>query len=95
MNTSEMVVHDFTNARWGHSIGILRKSGETTYFVQGHSEGRIAAGHFLKLHFASGKQRLLKADEVEYYRDPPDMFKATISVGKWSRVGDEEAGGAL
>lgn len=102
-HAAKQIVHDFTESRMGHSLSIfVRYPDDVTYSVLGHCDdslaymqthGRIEVGHFIKLTFGSGKKRLLRVETVEYFRDPPDMFKATVLKGEWSMTEDETSPG--
>ena len=63
--------HDFTHGVWGHAISYYQ--GST---MLGHGRG-LQKGDAIRL-----GQHVFTVAEIEYYRDPDDMFKATVSEDK-------------
>lgn len=60
--------HDFTHGFWGHAISYYEPPT-----MLGHQRG-ISRGDRIRLGL-----RVFVVNEIEYYSDPPDMFKAKVS----------------
>jgi hypothetical protein len=79
--------HDYTASCWGHAIGM--KDGPTATNPigrwMGHGPlrgfefgGRMQAGDRIVVMMQSGKRGAFRIDAIDYFRDPPDMWSATV-----------------
>lgn len=69
-------IHDYTRQGWGHA---LHTTGwpKTTL---GHGHG-IRNGDWIRCKMKSGGIALYRLLDVQYYSDPPDMWKARLATG--------------
>jgi hypothetical protein len=85
-----VVTHDFTMSFWGHAIhwGFGERKEDGTQHVMGHSTPQPHDGDELLVKMKSGKVAVYKCANVEYMRDPEDMWEADITPVRYK---DEEA----
>jgi hypothetical protein len=83
--TMMAVEHDYTSMGWGHAIGMMR--GGTTDDPIGvwlghgpHSSARMKAGDVIIVEMRSGRRGRYIVEAIEYYRDPRDMWRATVRL---------------
>lgn len=74
---------DFTNSYWGHAFNYSRDAGAFAKYGHGFyggiiSQKKVTAGDFLLLKMSSGKIGKNLVLNVDYCRDPNDMFWAYI-----------------
>jgi len=79
------IVHDYRIKTWGHAYSthkteedgkLLRMTGHGPKADMGY-DGKIEAGHYLLFSNGGGTTRYI-VEEIEYYKDPKDMWKATV-----------------
>jgi hypothetical protein len=89
-----MIRHYYTTGStcWGHAIAM--KTGGTSQGDLGKWLGHgprnaspIVVGDQLAVTMNSGKVGLFMVEKIEYYRDPPDMWKADV---RWLSYEDEQ-----
>ncbi|MCI3277585.1 hypothetical protein [Streptomyces cylindrosporus] len=70
---------DYTSERcgWGHNIVIHHVAEDGQVRVSGWGDG-IEEGDHLLIDYGGQRQRFTVA-EIEYHRDPPDMWAATLT----------------
>jgi hypothetical protein len=75
---SEPETHDYTEGTWGHDYTIRAViDGGRRLLLTGWGEG-VRRGDFILLD-NKGRSTRYRIDAIEYDRDPPDMWKATVS----------------
>lgn len=96
-----MATHDYTKSMWGHALSTWHSIGdEGKYTVLGHGPHgvkamfgertpQIAKGDVIQVKMESGKIGSATVEEIEYFRDPPDMFKATLQFTEYAEVSGE------
>lgn len=67
--------HDFTTSNWGWAIAKVYEDNTAI----GHGLG-LSSGDTILLKMSSGRVGLWRVQEIDYYRDPRDMFKAKIEL---------------
>ncbi|MFN3069916.1 hypothetical protein ACKWMY_17600 [Serratia sp. J2] len=80
------VKHNYTRMHWGHAIQGLTDNWSTKkqMKVTGHGPigglfcPRIKKGDFILISSTEGPVMRLAVKKVEYFRDPSDMFAATL-----------------
>lgn len=78
---------DYTKQRWGHALQFVVGFKQKGKFpITGHFFGRGVfgcacpeKGDTLTIAFHGGKTGLLKIHRIRFFRDPNDMFEATVS----------------
>lgn len=70
MNTYRIENHQ----GWGNRIGWSKYPTD----INGHLSRKPVAGDFIICQMKTGRNGVFKVTEVEYMRDPPDMFFATV-----------------
>lgn len=78
---------DYTKQSWGHALQFVVGFKQKGKFpITGHFFGRgiygcdcPEKGDTLKIAFKGGKTGLLKIHKISFFRDPNDMFEATVS----------------
>lgn len=78
--------HDYTNQRWGHALHGMdgfRKEGK--FNITGHDSNsglifveQMKEGDKLRVKFTNGKHGYLRIHRLSLFRDPSDMFSATV-----------------
>lgn len=74
---SKAVTHDYTARYWGHDFTFAPLPGSRGS-MSGWGEGLKAGDYLLLPHNEGGTTRYV-IDKIEYYRDPRDMWHATVS----------------
>lgn len=77
---------DYTKQCWGHALqGLDKFNMKRKFDITGHcsSVGLIfapipKAGDTLTILFTNGKVGILRIHKIEFFRDPSDMFAATV-----------------
>ena len=70
---NEPMTHDYRKQGWGHAVRArLATEDGRVIDIDGHGRG-IRPGDYLLMRAGSGETRY-QVDEIEYQRDPPDMF---------------------
>lgn len=72
-----MKTHDYTKPRWGHDYTFSPVNGGLKGELMGWGMG-IEAGDYLIIRNGDGSSRY-QVDEIEYFADPKDMWKATAT----------------
>lgn len=88
--------HDYTNQFWGHALhGMDRFKPKGKFKITGHNmnrglifEKQMKVGDTLKIGFTNGQMGVLRVCELSFFRDPPDMFAATVSFEGLKEEGD-------
>ena len=75
-NLKEQKTHDYTKRGWGHDLSWDVLDGQKLKIIGWG--GGVSAGDFLILPNAGSSTRY-KVDEISYYSDPRDQFKAIAS----------------
>lgn len=78
---------DYTKQGWGHALQFVVGFKQKGKFpITGHFFGRgiygcacPEKGDTLTIAFKGGKTGLLKIHKISFFRDPNDMFEATVS----------------
>ena len=78
---------DYTKQNWGHALQFVVGFKQKGKFpITGHFFGRgiygcacPEKGDTLTIAFKGGKTGLLKIHKISFFRDPNDMFEATVS----------------
>lgn len=70
---------DYTSQGWGHAIGMMRGNVWMGHgYRPGHPPSCIRVGDVLLVRMESGKVGRYEVEAIEYFRDPPDMWQATV-----------------
>lgn len=77
---------DYTKQSWGHALhGLDRFDKKRKFSLTGHCSnvGFLfapvpKAGDTLLIKFTNEKVGILRIHKIEFFRDPPDMFAATV-----------------
>lgn len=77
---------DYTKQFWGHALhGLDRFDQKRKFSLTGHfcNVGVLfapvpEAGDTLLIKFTNGKVGILRIHKIEFFRDPSDMFAATV-----------------
>ena len=70
--------HDYTSSSWGHAIHDHHEHGVfDVHQIQGHGRG-VRVGDAIVRSGEKHPRLLYYVLEIEYYRDPRDMFGATV-----------------
>ncbi|MEN4544905.1 hypothetical protein [Pantoea agglomerans] len=78
--------HDYTNQGWGHALhGMTEFREEGKFNITGHDSNRglyfveqMKEGDKLRVKFTNGKHGYLRIHRLSFFRDPSDMFSATV-----------------
>lgn len=72
------VSHDFSRRGWGHDYAVRRVTrGGQSLEVMGWQTG-LKQGDRILLQDGYGRSTRYRIAEIEYYPDPPDMWKAVV-----------------
>lgn len=77
---------DYTSPRWGHTLHVGKNwSSSDKFDLTGHYFGRfllqdkgINEGDVLLIAMNGGKTGMLRVYSITWFRDPGDMFSATV-----------------
>lgn len=77
---------DYTRQRWGHALHIGKSwSTDNKFDLTGHYFGKgliydkgINEGDILLICMSNGKTGMLRVYKITWFRDPNDMFSATV-----------------
>lgn len=77
---------DYTSQRWGHTLHVGKNwSSSDKFDLTGHYFGRcllhdkgINEGDVLLIRMSDGKIGMLRVYKITWFRDPNDMFSATV-----------------
>lgn len=78
--------HDYTKQCWGHALQGMNGFKEKGKFnITGHDSKRglffveqMKEGDKLRVKFTNGKHGYLRIYRLSFFRDPSDMFSATV-----------------
>lgn len=70
--------HDFTVSRWGRAVGTWdTDDGGVTARITGWGRG-VKQGDYILLSHNNGDPTRYRVERIEYYNDPPDMWRAEV-----------------
>lgn len=70
--------HDYTRGTWGHDCTFTPADHGQRGRMSGWGHGISAGDYIVLVHPAGGTTRYV-VDTVEYYRNPPDMWRASVT----------------
>lgn len=70
--------HDYTKRDWGHDFTFDPGRGGLEAKMMGWGFG-IQEGDYLVLPHSKGDTTRYRVARIEYYRDPPDMWRADVT----------------
>lgn len=83
MATSE---HDYTSQGWGHAIGMM--DGDRWMGHGPAGRPRMRSGDVILVRMQSGRRGRYAIERIEYFRDPPDMWKASVRFDGYAEPSD-------